>query len=363
MSDYFKVASCTGEYGVHIGGDLLYSQLGHVDQQIILCDDFFVPELQAQGLKLISINASESSKSLDQMEDTIVALRELGATRNTTILALGGGVIQDIATFVASLYMRGLNWNYLPTTLLGMVDSCIGGKSSINVGQYKNLIGNFYPPQNIYIDLQFINTLSAEQRAAGLFEAVKICFAHTGDAFGRYIALNPLPQSAPEVFRHVIQLALATKRWFIEIDEHDHKERLLLNYGHTFGHAIEGACNFAVPHGIAVGMGMLAAIECARLNHHFDVAPARVAQLTKYVRALLSIISELSNWTRQIAVDELMDRFAADKKHTDTHYCVIVPDSAGYLIRLMLAKNEANRKLIDVAFRKVCHVVQPDLTP
>lgn len=354
MLDYFKVAASTGEYSVHIGCNLLQSQLNHADQQIVLCDDFFAPALRALGFKPISINATESAKSLDQMEPIVVALQGLGATRKTIILALGGGVIQDIATFVASLYMRGLRWNYLPTTLLGMVDSCIGGKSSINVGPYKNLIGNFYPPENIYIDLQFIDTLSAAQRAAGLFEAVKICFAHTGDAFDRYIAIHPLAHSDPEVFHQVIQLALATKRWFIEIDEHDHKERLLLNYGHTFGHAIEGACNFAIPHGIAVGMGMLAAIEFGRLNHHFEEVPGRMIQLENYVRALLSTIAELPNWTRQIAVDELMDRFGADKKHTDTHYCVIVPDTAGYLTRLMLDRTVANRNLIDLAFRKVC---------
>ncbi|PUE60906.1 hypothetical protein B9Z45_06175 [Limnohabitans sp. 2KL-17] len=354
MSDYFKVAASTGEYAVHIGSNLLKSQLAQSDQQIVLCDDFFASALQAQGSNLICIHATESAKSLDQMEPIIVALRQLGATRKTHILALGGGVVQDIATFVASVYMRGLKWHYLPTTLLGMVDSCIGGKSSINVGPYKNLIGNFYPPDKIYIDLQFINTLSADQRAAGLLEAVKICFAHTGEAFDNYITLQPLTDSSPDVFHQVIRLALATKRWFIEIDEHDHKERLLLNYGHTFGHAIEGACDFLIPHGIAVGMGMLAAIEFARLNHHFEESPTRVAALSTYVRALLSTVTDLPTWTRQIACDELMDRFGSDKKHSSTHYCVIVPDTAGYLTRLMVEKNAGNRALIDLAFRKVC---------
>jgi len=354
MSDYFKVVASTGEYGVQIGRGMLDSRISASAQQIIICDQFFAPAYLALGLKVISIVAVETSKSLDQMGDVIVALRTLGANRKTIILAVGGGVIQDIATFVASLYMRGLKWDYLPTTLLGMVDSCIGGKSSINVGKYKNLIGNFYPPDNIIIDLQFIETLSAEQRVAGLFEAVKICFAHTGDAFDRYIELNPSAQSAPEKFHELISLSLLTKRWFIEIDEHDQKERLLLNFGHTFGHAIEGACNFAIPHGIAVGMGMLAAIVCARLNGHFDVAPHRVALLERYAMTLLATITDLPLWTRQIAVNELMDRFGADKKHTGTHYCVIVPDTAGYLMRLELEKNASNRELIYSAFRTVC---------
>ena len=354
MSDYFKIVSSTGEYGVHIGRDLLKSKIGDPAQQIIICDKFFASAYQERGLKVISIEANEVSKSLDQMSDIIIALRNLGANRNTTVLAIGGGVIQDIATFVASVYMRGLKWDYLPTTMLGMVDSCIGGKSSINVGKYKNLIGNFYPPENIYIDLQFIDTLNADQRVAGLCEAVKICFAHTGPAFEQYIELNPGATSSPEKYLQMISLTLLTKRWFIEIDEHDHKERQLLNFGHTFGHAIEGAANFAIPHGIAVGMGMLAAIECARLLGHFTIAPTRVSLLESYTTALLASIADLPLWTRQIAMDELMDRFNADKKHTGSHYAVILPDAAGHLIRLELEKNDANRNLIFAAFRKVC---------
>lgn len=354
MSDYFKVVSSTGEYGVHLGRDLLNSKIVDPAQQIIICDQFFARTYQALGLKVISIEADEKSKSLDRMSEFIIALRTLDANRDTTLLAIGGGVIQDIATFVASVYMRGLKWNYLPTTLLGMVDSCIGGKSSINVGKYKNLIGNFYPPENIYIDLQFIDTLSAEQRAAGLCEAVKICFAHTGTAFERYIALNPGSASSPENYLEMIRLSLLSKRRFIEIDEHDHNERQLLNFGHTFGHAIEGASNFATPHGIAVGMGMLAAIECARLLGHFTSAPARVTLLENYTAKLLASIKDVQLWIQQIAVGELMDRFSVDKKHTATHYAVIVPDASGHLIRLRLEKNDANRKLISAAFHQVC---------
>ncbi len=354
MSDYFKVISSTGEYGVHIGHDVLNSRIGSPAQQIIICDKFFASTYQGLGVKVISIEAVETSKSLERMSEVIVALRNLGANRNTTILAIGGGVIQDIATFVASIYMRGLKWDYFPTTLLGMVDSCIGGKSSINVGKYKNLIGNFYPPGNIYIDLKFINTLSAEQKIAGLCEAVKICFAHTGNAFEHYVALNPNAASSPEIYLETIRLSLLTKRWFIEIDEHDHKERQLLNFGHTFGHAIEGASNFVIPHGIAVGMGMLAAIECARLNGQFLTMPTRVTMLESYITELLSSITDISLWIKQIAVDELMDRFNADKKHIATHYAVILPDAEGHLIRFELEKNDANRGLIFTAFCKVC---------
>lgn len=353
MSEYFKVVANAGEYSIQIGRGVFDSKISQSARQIIICDQFFALTYLARGLNVISIVADESAKSLDQIDQVIIALRTLGANRSTSILAIGGGVMQDIATFVASIYMRGLKWDYFPTTLLGMVDSCIGGKSSINVGKYKNLIGNFYPPENIYIDLKFIETLNAEQRISGLFEAVKICFAHTGDAFENYITLTPSAESAVDKFHDVISLSLRTKRWFIEIDEHDLKERLLLNYGHTFGHAIEGACNFVIPHGIAVGMGMLAAIQCARLNGHFGVAPPRVLLLERYVTTLLATLKDLPNWRGQITANELLDRFSADKKHNSTHYCVIVPDAEGYLMRLELEKNDINREMILSAFRSV----------
>lgn len=351
MSDYFKIASSAGDYAVRFASAA--SDAGDAKAAsgtIVLCDQFFAAAYQARGMKVIGIEATEAAKSLDRMGDIIVAMREFGANRKTQILAVGGGVIQDIATFVASVYMRGLKWDYLPTTLLGMVDSCIGGKSSINVGAYKNLVGNFYPPQTVVIDMQFVETLNTEQRVSGLCEAVKICFAHTGSAFDDYLALNPQAADTPEQLRLVTRLSLLTKRWFIEIDEHDHKERLLLNYGHTFGHAIESACDFLIPHGIAVGIGVLASLHFARLNQHYPAVPARVQQMESYMTRLLGVLPQLPGWIPHVATHDLLRRFEADKKHSATHYAVIVPDAQGQLVRMELEKNDANRALLQQAF-------------
>ena len=354
MSDYFKIKASTGEYAVQIGRNLSHALQKSDEQVIILCDKFFESDFRVAGNRVIAIETSETAKSLDQMSAIIVALREFGANRSTRLLAVGGGVIQDITTFVASIYMRGLSWDYFPTTLLGMVDSCVGGKSSINVGDYKNLIGNFYPPRDIIIDLAFVDTLNVEQRAAGLFEAVKICFAQTDNAFNHYLLLQPDPTSTPDVFREVVKLSLLTKRWFIETDEHDKNERLLLNFGHTFGHAIEGSCGFVIPHGIAVGMGILAALEFSRLETQAETSPPRVVQLQQYVNWLLQRMENLSSWRRQIVVGDLMKRFASDKKHTTRHYAVIVPDEHGYLVRRMIEKTDANCVRILRAFNVVC---------
>ena len=127
----------------------------------------------ATSPKPIFIEATEMEKSLDRAPALIERMRAGGVNRRTLLVAVGGGVIQDISAFVASVYMRGLTWSYVPTTVLAMVDSCIGGKSSINVGPYKNLVGTFHPPQQIHIDPALAETLPRDQFASGLIEAAK----------------------------------------------------------------------------------------------------------------------------------------------------------------------------------------------
>ena len=160
---------------------------------IILADSFFANRLTGQGVNAIALNANEGMKSFASLEEVLVKMREAGATRNTHLWAVGGGAIQDIAGFVSSIYMRGIAWTYVPTTLLGMVDSCIGGKSSINVGTCKNLVGTFHSPNSVLIDVTLISTLTVEQRVAGLIEAAKICYCRGTDTFGEYLALGPGP--------------------------------------------------------------------------------------------------------------------------------------------------------------------------
>lgn len=349
MLDVFKVRASAGEYSVQIGIGQASAQSLAFAQHIVLCDAMFATAFREQNTRVLDIAAHESFKNLDQMAGVVARLRDLGANRKTRLLAVGGGVIQDIATFVASIYMRGIPWDYMPTTLLGMVDSCIGGKSSINVGSYKNLVGNYHPPQRILVDLKFAESLNAQQRASGLFEAVKICFASGGGAFDEYLRLAPSVQSDLQTLQDVVSLSLQTKRWFIEIDEFDRKERLLLNFGHTFAHAIEGAGQFGMPHGIAVGVGMLAALAFSCDHAQLKDLSPRALKLQSYCKNLVSTISDMPVWARQVANDTLMDHFESDKKHTSSHYVLIVPDHNGQLQRLELERSDAARLRIQNA--------------
>ena len=287
----------------------------------LIVDSFFLDRLNLpNNIPVIHVNATEEAKSLPATMDLFIALKQAGLGRGSRLLAVGGGVIQDIATFVASLYMRGISWSYAPTTFLGMADSCVGGKSSINVGEFKNLIGNFHPPKQIEILPVFARSLPAVEIAGGAAEAAKISFCRGPDAFNIYLefAAPILANAWTEAdLAQLLHTTLRVKQWFIERDEFDQAERRMLNFGHTWGHALESATDFAIPHGLAVALGMLAAIR-------FAGDPPSSAALEEHCLQLLRPVLQ----PQQISCfnPERFERaFEGDKKHTSGHYNLIVP--------------------------------------
>jgi 3-dehydroquinate synthase len=320
---------------------------------VALADERFASILTAGGLRAVTLQASEPAKSLDEMPTVITALRRLGATRQTRLLAVGGGVVQDIASFVASVYMRGLQWAYIPTTLLSMCDSCIGGKSSINVGPYKNLVGTFHPPYAIMIDPKLASTLSPEQTVSGLVEACKICYCRGTAAFQEYLALSPSSSMSADQIEQIVLLSLASKKWFIEIDEFDRAQRLLLNFGHTFGHALEGASHFDISHGIAVGVGMLCAIRFGELMGRTYPQRSRGHILAAHTRELLRDVPELTEQLISLSIQDALDRFAADKKHSSETYSVVVVAESGDVELLQVPRSAEVVKLIETSIRDV----------
>ena len=355
MSVSFDIRSSTKTYQVAIHDDLLKKPLFEASNDVIIIDAHVLdlyPMLQAKYL--IAIPALETSKTLDTASYVIEQLRLKGAHRKSHLIAIGGGIIQDIATLVASLYMRGITWSYYPTTLLGMVDSCIGGKSSINVGQYKNIAGNFYPPQMITIDPHFCNTLESVEVIAGICEAVKICFADRKKAFDEFLQFteidNPIP---PPHLAKIIELSLRTKKLFIEEDEFDEGIRLYLNFGHTFGHAIEAAGDFSITHGVAVGIGMQFAIDIANRLSISNEASSRVQLLNAYLTSLLKNVPQLGIHLNTINADQLFDKFESDKKHTDKHFVMILPDKDGFLAKASVNKEASFKSLFEESFKSI----------
>ncbi len=203
------------------------------------------------------IEALETNKEYKNLTKYYKNLIENKFTRNDILVTIGGGILQDISGFIASTLYRGIKWIFIPTTLLAQADSCIGSKTSINFGDSKNLIGSFYPPDAIYIDIEFCKTLEPEYFNSGLGEIIKfhllsdeIRYEHLKE----YLSSTDLREG--ELFKNIIWSNLEIKKSYFEGDEFDTGRRNLLNYGHCFGHALESASNFAVSHGEAVLIGM-----------------------------------------------------------------------------------------------------------
>ena len=204
----------------------------------------------------IGIDAAESQKSYQEVEPVINALIERGFRKNHRLIAIGGGITQDVTAFIASILYRGVQWYFFPTTLLAQGDSCIGSKTSINFGKFKNQVGGFYPPNKIYVDPKFLNTLPFKELQSGLGEMAHYFVVAGEEDFDRYKRDYAQALVDKNVLRGVIARSLEIKKSYIEIDEYDKNERQVFNYGHSFGHAIESLTNYEIPHGIAISVGM-----------------------------------------------------------------------------------------------------------
>ena len=205
----------------------------------------------------------EVHKSLASADRLFTALAKSGASRDATVIALGGGVVGDLAGFAAALWMRGVSLVQIPTTLLAMVDSSVGGKTAVNLSQGKNLVGAFHQPRAVLIDPLLLATLPKRELRAGLAEVVK--YGAIGDgAFFSWLEhhAEALLTLRPDSTAEAIERSVRHKAGVVARDERENGERALLNFGHTFGHAIEALGEYrGLNHGEAVAVGMILAAE------------------------------------------------------------------------------------------------------
>lgn len=356
MPKCFEVKTSTGAYVVEVGRGLVNTLLSRHGDAVVIVDERLRYRVPVACSKVISLSATEAQKSLDRMPEVILQLRQFRADRSTHVIAIGGGVIQDIATFVCSVYMRGISWSYMPTTMLGMADSCIGGKSSINVAGLKNLVSNIYPPREVVVDTDFVSTLDAAQTVGGLVEAAKICFARGETEFAAFQAIHPTFPMTSDQAEAVVICSLMVKRWFIEVDEFDKRERLLLNYGHTFGHAVEAATDFGIAHGLAVGMGILAANHVA-LNQAWlsDQGKELVRSMNVQMVDMISLAQ--CDVSTPIPLSKVLEKFESDKKHQPDHYRVVAPQVDGALKLVALPKTHGSLKVIAEGIDHACRAL------
>ena len=266
----------------------------------------------------------ERAKNLCTVEWVCRELVRRGADRGAVIVALGGGVVGDVAGFVAACYLRGVRLVHVPTTLVAQVDSAIGGKTGVNLPEGKNLVGAFYQPRLVLVDPDVLSTLPAREYRAGIYEVIK--YGVIGDAaLFRYLErnLDRLLRREPAVLEWVLPRCIRAKADVVARDEREAGLRAILNLGHTFGHALEAATRYKrYLHGEAVGWGMVAATALGVALDRFDErAAARVIRLVLAVGPLPSLPA--------VGPERLLEVMRADKKARGGRLRFVLPVRIG----------------------------------
>ena len=232
----------------------------NLDRRVLVVTDSGVPASYAQALAnqcktpfICTVESGEASKSIESFEKLLHTMLENGFSRKDCVVAVGGGVVGDLSGFVASAYMRGVDFYNIPTTLLSQIDSSIGGKTAINFGGIKNIVGAFYQPKKVLIDPELLKTLPERQISNGLAEAIKMALTSDKELFEIFENKN-----IKENIDEIIIRSLNIKKSVVEQDEKESGLRKILNFGHTIGHGIESSGNMAeLYHGECVALGII----------------------------------------------------------------------------------------------------------
>jgi len=318
---------------------------------LIIVDDYILKNYTHLNIlkkknKILSVNSNEKSKSFNNLNSIIDNLIKNNFKKNNKIIAIGGGVIQDIACFVSSILYRGVDWIFFPTTLIAQADSCIGSKSSINYKNFKNQIGTFYPPRKIYININFLNTLKKKHFYSGLGEMSHYFIIGGYDSFVNFSKfIKNINNFNKNDLKKLIYQSLEIKKKYIEKDEFDKDIRQILNYGHSFGHAIESSTNYKIPHGISVAIGI-------DLINYISVKK-NILNVTvrNEIRNSLLQIWNIKKFAK-ININQMFKSLAQDKTNINNRINVVMLKKYGFFIRKKIHINNNLIKIVSKYFHR-----------
>ncbi len=342
-----QIQSLQGDYAVRFE-DSIESVVRHAltaQPSAVLLVDRQVARIYAkplapmlEGMPTCLLDATEDEKTLAGITKVVRWLQEQQCTRQTVVIALGGGIIQDVATFSSHVYYRGIRWNFIPTTLLSMGDSCIGAKCGINLHELKNQLGVFHSPSEVVICTKFIESLGELAFWSGCGEIFRLMLTGPRQYFEEF-------QSDVRAvgLRHIdlakyIYRSLEVKKEIIELDEHERDLRRILNYGHTFGHALEAVTDYEVPHGLAVVWGLDLANYIARRRGLLD--PDLCAGIHAFIKEHFAF-----RLSRTLDAQELIRGAKRDKKVTDGQINLVLLEQPG---RLQIVKTPFDQELFNM---------------
>lgn len=289
--------------------------------------------------RIVVVTAAEENKSLNFCQKLISNLIDRQIKKNNKLVAIGGGIIQDITGFTASILFRGIDWVFYPTTLLSQADSCIGSKTSINILNAKNIVGTFYPPKEINCHSKFLDTLKESEIKSGIGEILHY-YVYDGNPSAISLIENydALFTNRCLLIPHVIE-SLTIKKEMVERDEFDTSFRRVFNYGHTFGHAIEAISDYQVPHGQAVTLGMDIA------NHVSHTLGFLSSKDLIFLNSILN--KNIPDFTIDNKnIDLYMKFISKDKKNIDKSIVCILASSFGNLFVHQVSDKTDLKKII-----------------
>ena len=278
---------------------------------------------EAQSPTVLFLPPGEQHKRLSSVESLAEQLAEAGADRDALLIAFGGGVIGDITGFLAAIYMRGIPYVQIPTTLLAQVDSSVGGKTGVNLLAGKNLVGSFHQPQAVFADTDLLSTLPPRELRAGLQESVKAALIQDRKLFSYMQQKQELARAADDVtLTRIIAASIRVKAAVVTQDEREAGLRMILNFGHTLGHAIEAATNYKqLLHGEAVAWGSIAALH---------LGLARRSITAKQFATMANLILAYGPLPRfRASASELVRLTSSDKKNRSGRRAFILPTGIG----------------------------------
>ncbi|ABR46875.1 3-dehydroquinate synthase [Alkaliphilus metalliredigens QYMF] len=333
-------------YWIYIGKGLLPTLGKHVagaDKILLITDenvekyygDQITQIVEGRILEKVILRPGEPTKNLGNVGHLLEIMLEKGLTRSSKVIALGGGVIGDIAGFTASIYMRGIDFIQVPTTLLAQVDSSVGGKTGVNLEQGKNMVGSFYQPKVVVIDIDLLKTLPHRELISGLGEIIKYGIIYDGEFFD-YINENLWNLLALEetVVTKIIKRCCEIKAAIVSQDEQEMGVRKILNFGHTIGHGIEALTHYEkYTHGEAVILGMYYEAQIAKNRGYIDES---------YFRDIEMIIRKtgLDLNISQFILTDLLDAMTKDKKNKGGKISFILPRGKGNVQEVLLTPEE-----------------------
>lgn len=337
-----RVSLAERSYDIHIGEGLFEQVVAFVEERggashVVVITDTNVDPLYGDPLadrfvaagiesQVLVVDPGELSKSCDTASELWQTMLDEGCDRQSVVIAVGGGVVGDLAGFVASTFARGLRFFQAPTTLLAQVDSSVGGKVGINLDGAKNMVGAFWQPDGVLIDLDALKTLPDREYRAGLGEVVKYGVI-LDETFFTLLEDNieAINQRDPAILRQIIERSCRLKAGVVEADEREESgRRAILNYGHTFCHAIEAATNYQVIlHGEGVAIGMLCASRLAERLGMVD------AEVTQRQQALIEKLGLMTTLPEGVTPDELLALMWRDKKVAEGELRFVLPTRIG----------------------------------